>query len=322
MLDNCEHLLAAVPTLADLLTAGPTLTILATSRAPLRLRGEREYPIASLTLPSLNRLPTVADLADNPAIELFVARVADVSPTFALTRANAATIAAICRRFDGLPLALELAAARLRLLSPTDLLARLDRALPLLSGGPRDLPARQRTMRDTIAWSHDLLTTEEQGLFRCLAPFVGSWDFVAAKAIAAGAIGDADILSSLASLIEQSLVVAETTDEGDSRYRLLVPVREYALECPAGSGEEAPLRLRHAAYYLAFSERASPGLEGPQQATWMRRLERKHDNARAAIDGALTHPDEARALAAMGLLARMYGDYAESFERSMIRQPY
>ena len=355
ILDNCEHLLAAVPTLAELLGAYPNLTILATSRAPLRLRGEHEYPIASLTLPTLGWLPTVAELADNPAIELFVARVADVLPSFALTRTNAATIAAICRRVDGLPLALELAAARLRLLSPTDLLARLDRALPLLSGGPRDLPARQRTMRDTIAWSHDLLTPEEQELFRRLAPFVGAWDFAAAEAVCGDATGYVDTLSLLASLIEQSLVMVETTDEGDSRYRLLVPVREYAQERLTASGEAAVICLRHAEYYLAFSERASPELEGAEQTTWMRRLERAHDNMRAAIgwainagrddlvaqfgwalhifwamrghhregyrwmaatlDGAMSPPDKARALAAMGLLARMYGDYAESIKR-------
>ncbi|HEY8600202.1 MAG TPA: helix-turn-helix domain-containing protein [Thermomicrobiales bacterium] len=355
ILDNCEHLLAAVPALADLLSAYPALTILATSRAPLRLRGEREYPLASLTLPSLDRLPTVADLADNPAIDLFVARATDVVPAFTLARANAATIAAICRRVDGLPLALELAAARLRLLSPTDLLARLDRALPLLSGGPRDLPTRQRTMRDTIAWSHDLLTPEEQELFRRLAPFVGVWDFAAAEAVAGEAGSGADTLGLLASLVEQSLVVTETTDEGDSRYRLLIPVREYAQERLAASGEEGVVRLRHAAYYLAFGEHAGPQLEGPQQAAWMRRLEGTHDNVRAAIDwalgagqhdlvaqlgwalhifwamrghhregycwmaatldGALTPPNEARALAAMGLLARMYGDYAEAIAR-------
>jgi predicted ATPase len=339
---------------AALLGTCPELVIIATSRAPLRIRGEREWAVAPLALPTLGRLPAVADLDGNPAITLFVARARDVQPTFALTRTNAAVVAAICRRVEGLPLALELAAARLRLLSPTDLLARLDRALPLLVNGPRDLPTRQRTMRDTIAWSHDLLGEAEQRLLRDLAPFAGGWDLAAAEAVAGGATG-ADVLGELATLVEQSLVVAEGTATGESRYRLLEPVREYARERLEASGTAEMIHQRHADHYLALAEEASPALEGPQQADWIARLERDHDNLRAerpadrgagrpavaarlgwalhifwamrgyhregrramaaALGDALDPPDEARAAAALGLLARMHGDYPEAIAR-------
>ena len=173
VLDNWEQVLAAAPELTALLAACPAIAILATSRAPLRLRGEQEYLVSPLTVPALGRLPVAAEIVANPAVQLFVERAHDVAAGFALTQTNAAVVAALCRRLDSLPLALELAAERARVLSPTELLARLDSALPLLRGGTRDLPDRQRTIKRAIDWSHDLLTADEARLFRRLATFAG-----------------------------------------------------------------------------------------------------------------------------------------------------
>ncbi len=347
VLDNCEHLLDAAPDIADLLADCPGLAILATSRAPLRLRGEREWPVAPLAPPELARLPTAGEIAGNPAVRLFVERAREVAPGFALAQANAAAVAAICRRLDGLPLAIELAAARVRLLSPTEVLARLDRALPLLAGGGRDLPARQRTMRDAIAWSYDLLDPAGQALFRRLSVFAGGWELAAAEAVGAP-VGD--VLGPLAGLVEQSLVVAVAEAGGGTRYRLLEPVGEYARERLEEGGEAEGARRRHAEYYLALAERAGPELAGPAQVAWLARLDREQDNVRAAMAWALAAPrldiaarlgwalhifwamrghhregrrwleaalargglppaEEARAVAAVGLLARMEGDY-------------
>ena len=350
ILDNYEHLLASAPLIADLLFACPHLHLLVTSRAPLRLRGEREYAVLPLDLPDLRHYPTLAELDSNPAIALFTARAREVSPDFALTRDNALALATICRRLDGLPLALELAAARLRLLAPTELLARLDRALPLLAGGARDLPARQRTMRDTVAWSYDLLTEAERALFRQFAPFGGGWTLSAAEAVATPVLDGDDLLELLANLVEQSLVVVESTQGGESRYRLLEPIREFAREKLAASGEEAATQERHARYYLTLAERAAPELERADHLRWMGTLARENDNIRATMAWALAHREgefaaalgwslqifwvmrgyhregrrwleqvlaqgplpprpDAQARAALGLLARMTGDY-------------
>lgn len=295
VIDNYEHLLAAAPDIATLLAACSEFAILATSRAPLRLRGEREWIVAPLPPPDLPRLPAVADIMENPAVTLFVTRARDVAPEFALTQTNAAAVAAICRRLDGLPLALELAAARIRLLNPTELLARLDRSLPLLSGGPRDLPARQRTMRDTIAWSYELLTPDEQHLFRHLAVFAGGWDLEAAEAVDRGPwtvdstpqLPSTDTLETLAALLEQSLVVAEAREDGTTRYHLLMAVREFAREQLEAQDEGEEVRRRHAEHYLALAERADPELSGPEQGRWLKLLEREHDNVRMAIPWAL-----------------------------------
>ena len=184
LLDNCERVLAAAPDVAALLAASPTVSILATSRASLHIRGEREFPLLPLPLPAADRLPPLEELAQVPAVALFVELASASRPDFALTAENAAAVAAICRRLDGLPLAIELAAARVKVLPPAALLARLEQRLPLLTGGGRDLPARQRTMRDAIAWSYDLLAPEEQALFRRLAVFAGGFTLDAAEAVA------------------------------------------------------------------------------------------------------------------------------------------
>lgn len=291
VLDNFEHVIGAATDIVPLLAACPHLKLLVTSRAALRVRGEHEYPVAPLTLPSLERVPLVDEVEDAAAVQLFVQCVQSIVPTFALTQANAATIAAICRRLDGLPLALELAAARMRLLSPTALLARLDRALPLLSGGARDLPERQRTMHATIQWSYNLLQPDEQMLFRRLAVFAGGWTLEAAEAMYTPANeGSADVLDQLGRLVEQSLVVM-MADTAEMRYRLLEPVREYALERLADVGETPVARQQHAHFFLGLAEAARPLITGAQQILWIEQLEREHNNFRAAITWCLETGD-------------------------------
>ena len=340
VLDNLEHLLLAALEIAGLLAVDTGITILATSRAPLRLQGEQEWAVPPLALPALPAASRPQDatsfaaltaprpaphpahpedprrtIAESPAVRLFVERARAVDATFGLTGENAEAVAAICRRLEGLPLALELAAARVRVLSPAALLARLDAALPLLAGGARDLPARQRTMRDTITWSYTLLSPAERSLFRRLAPFVGGWtieaagdvwgegrgpeaaghpgsDIPAAVASTEDQAGDDPhaVLDLLSGLVEQSLVVRVAGAEGtDARYRMLEPIRQYACEALAGSGEEGDARDRHAAHFLALAERAEPGLFRAEQARWLDRLVAEGDNIRAALDWFLAH---------------------------------
>lgn len=306
VLDNWEQVIAAAPEVASLLLACPHVVVLATSRAALRLRGEREYPVTPLLVPTLARLPVAAQIAENPAVQLFVARAADVAPGFALTQRNASVLAAICRRLDGLPLALELAAARIRFLSPTELLARLDRALPLLTDGPRDLPDRQRTMERAIDWSYDLVAPAEAQLFRHLAPFVGGWYLDAVEAI--GDTDDAvtDPLELLAALVEQALVVALPGFDTEGRYRMLEPVRQYALQRLIERGEEAAARQRHAEHYFARVEEAEAGLSGSEQVAWLDRLEREHDNLRAALAWSVQTAHAEPTLRTVGVLSRFW----------------
>jgi predicted ATPase/DNA-binding XRE family transcriptional regulator len=283
LLDNLEQVVAAAPTLAALLRACPQLTILITSRTPLQVRGEHTYPLGPLGVPQLDHLPRVDEVAVSPAAQLFVARVQAVVPTFALTQERAAAVAAICRRLDGLPLALELAAARVKVLGLTGLLARLDHALPLLSDGARDLPARQQTMRNALAWSYNLLASDDQRLFRSLAVFQGGWTLDAAEAVGADADGDAEaVLDGLARLVDASLVVADTGGS-EPRYRMLEPVRQYAEEQLQQSEATATTRRRHATYFLALAAVAEPELQGPSQVVWLDQLEREHDNLRANL---------------------------------------
>ncbi|HEY8601011.1 MAG TPA: tetratricopeptide repeat protein [Thermomicrobiales bacterium] len=302
VIDNWEQVIVAAPEVAALLAACPGVTVLATSRAPLRLRGEREYPLAPLAIPELAHFPVVAQVADNPAVQLFVDRAHSVAPGFALGRENVAAVAAICRRLDGLPLALELAAARARLLSPTELLARLDRALPLLAGGARDLPDRQRTMERAIGWSYDLVAPDEARLFRVLATFTGGWDYAAAEAIDP----EGDVLLLLGALVEQALVLVTLGDGEEPRYRMLEPVRQYAAQRLAESGEEEAARRRHADYFLALAADADAGLRSAEQAAWLDRLEREHDNLRAALTWAATSGAVEAGLRATGALSRFW----------------
>jgi predicted ATPase/DNA-binding XRE family transcriptional regulator len=289
LLDNFEHLLLAASVVPDLLAAGAKVQVLATSRAPLRVRGEREFPVPPLRLPAAEDACDLTALAANAAVALFVDRVLAVRPDFALTSSNGATVIAICRRLDGLPLALELAAARTNFLSPSTLLIRLSARLPLLIGGARDAPERQRTLRDAIAWSHDLLSLEVRVLFHRLGVFVGGWTLEAAEAVANFA-GDLDIVEGLAALADLSLIRLDESGS-EPRYRMLETIREFAQERLAAGGEEDVLHLSHAAYFLGLAEQANPHLLGVEQRAWMRRLEAELPNVRVALESLAASDD-------------------------------
>ncbi len=317
LLDNFEQVMDAAPLLATLLAASPGLQVLVTSRAPLRLRGEQEFPVPPLALPprphtakysasgnldeqrAMLMAPTTArpweDLTHYAAVRLFVERARNVRPDFQLTEADATAVVAICARLDGLPLAIELAAARCRLFAPEALLALLDRRLALLSDGPRDLPARQQTLRAEIGWSYDLLAPADQQLFRQLSVFAGGWTLTAVEAIATAnpqVAGRSNVLDGLASLVEHSLVRRAEGSPGIPRFTMLETIREYALEQLVVSGEADPIQERHADYYVMLAESAEPELRGPQQDVWLERLEAEHDNLRAALDWCLRIRDE------------------------------
>jgi predicted ATPase/class 3 adenylate cyclase/Tfp pilus assembly protein PilF len=292
-LDNFEQVVGAAPEVAALLAAAPGLKALVTSRTPLHLRGEHEYTLVPLPLPepAAGRRPPEY-LSQYAAVALFIERAQAARSDFAVTAANAPAIAEVCARLDGLPLAIELAAARVRLLPPEALLARLSMQLKVLTGGARDLEERQQTMRATIAWSEALLAPVERRLFWRLAVFVGGGTLEAAEAVCAAPPGAAllglDVLDGLSTLVDQSLVQqrAESEEDGDPRFGMLHVIREYALERLQASdeGKEAEaLRRAHAAYFLALAERAEPQLAGPEQGTWLARLEREHDNLRAVL---------------------------------------
>ncbi|MGY1694746.1 MULTISPECIES: ATP-binding protein [unclassified Geodermatophilus] len=289
VLDNLEHLVAAAPELSGLAGQCPYVTLLVTSRARLRVRGEHEYPVSPLPVPAPTPSPSPDDVLAASSGRLFVERARTTSPSFTLTEGNAASVAAICRRLAGLPLAVELAAARVRFLDPATLLARLDRAVSL--SWERDLPDRQKTVRATLDWSHDLLSDEARALFRRLAVFSGGLTLEAAEAVGSGDPVDVPaVLELLGDLVEQSLVVART-DDGAVRYTLLEPIREYALERLRESGDADDARHRHTAFFLALAERAEPELRGPGQTTWLGRLDQETDNLRAAISSALSAGD-------------------------------
>jgi predicted ATPase/transcriptional regulator with XRE-family HTH domain len=284
VLDNFEHVVGAAPDIAAVLAACPKVKMLVTSRTTLRVRGEQQFVVPPLDTPDLAHLPALEDLAQYAAVALFVRRVHDVRPTFTLTPEIAPIIAAITVRLDGLPLAIELAAARIKVLSPEALLARLDASLSLLTRGSIDLPERQQTMRRAIAWSYDLLSEHERRLLRRLAVFVGGWTLEAAEAICDDSHGQGPtILDRLAGLVDKSLVVPGEDGDGEPRFRLLELIREYALEQLVASGEEAAVRQRHSEFYLAFSESAERYLRGNSQTIWFDRLEEEHANLRAAL---------------------------------------
>ena len=293
VLDNCEHLVDACAKLVTtLLRSCAGLTIVATSHESLAVAGEQVYPVPPLPLPPADLLAaTTADaaaLSTYPAIQLFVERAMAVQPRFALTDANATAVAQICSRLDGMPLAIELAAARVRVLAPEQIAARLDDRFRLLSGGDRLAPTRHQTLHDLLDWSHDLLTEPERVLFRRLSVFARGWTLEAAEAIGAGdGISAEDVLDLLMALVDKSLVVME--DQGETaRYRLLESIREYATARLVEAGEAARVRLRHRDWYWALAEQAASGPVGRRQARWMPRLAEEHDNLRAAIEWSLT----------------------------------
>jgi predicted ATPase/class 3 adenylate cyclase len=335
LLDNFEQLTPAVPQIATLLEESPRLKVLVTSRVPLHLRGEKEYPVAPLALPPAAMSSTPAPQPTSPsttplswrgeigrltqyaAVALFIQRALDARPNFQVTNANASAVAEICARLDGLPLAIELAAARIKLLPPQQLLQRLERRLPLLTGGAQDLLERQQTMRATLAWSEDLLTPSERVLFRRLAVFVGGCTLEAAEAVCAAPKGTEplriDVLDGLGRLVDQSLV--QQREEGsEAHFGQLQVVREYALERLDGSEEGEALRQAHAGYFLALAERAEAELNGPEQGSWFARLERERDNLRSVLGWARERGEAEMGLrlgSALGRFWRERGHFAE-----------
>jgi predicted ATPase/DNA-binding CsgD family transcriptional regulator len=288
LLDNFEQVLPAAPRLADLLSICPQLKILVTSRAVLRIRGEREFPVPPLALPNLTDLPRSEALAQYAAVALFLQRAQAISPGFQMTPANTRTVAEICVRLDGLPLAIELAAARVKLLTPQALLARLGHPLQVLTSGARDVPARQQTLRNMLAWSYDLLDVEEQRLFRRLSVFAGGCTLEAVEGLST-TLGEmpAPVLDKVASLLDKSLLRQLEQGAEEQRLLMLATIREYGLEALASAGEMESTRWAHASYYLALAERAELELGGPLQGASLDRLEREHDNLRAALQWSL-----------------------------------
>ena len=294
VVDNVEQLMSAAPLAEQALEQAPGLKALVTSREPLRVRGERVVPVTPFTLPEPGITVDLEALAAVPAVAFFLACAREVQPGFTLTEANAAAVAEICRRLDGLPLALQLAAARLIVLSPAALLARLERRLALLTRGPRDLPPRQQTLRAAIAWSYDLLGQAEQRLFRQLGVFAGGFTLEMVEALTADAPGRPDPLELISTLVSQSVVSARPEDDGTPRYGMLGTIREFAQEQLDASGETAGMH-HHAEMMRDLCERAEPMLLVPaQRSFWMAQLENAHDNIRAALawslgaDGELT----------------------------------
>jgi len=285
LLDNCEHLLDACARLADaLLRSCSGVRILATSREALGIAGEAAYRVPSLSLPAPGAMMTAEGLALFDAIRLFTERAAAARSGFALTAQNAAAVVHVCRRLDGIPLALELAAARLMALSAEQLAARLDQCFRLLTGGSRTALPRQQTLRATVDWSYDLLAERERRLFPRLAVFVDGWTLEAAEQVCAGdGIEPDEVLDLLTRLIEQSLVLAEEGEGGTTRYRLLEVLRQFGREKLAASGEAGALYERHAVFYQALGEEAEPYLLTPDANVWQRRLQAEHDNVRAVL---------------------------------------
>lgn len=290
VLDNFEHLLPAAPHIAVLLSAAPGLKILCTSRVPLRILGEHEFVVPPLALPpSLEQIP-VATLEANPAVALFVARAKAAQPGFAFTPENSRHIAEICQRLDGLPLAIELAATRIKLFSPAALLARLDQRLPFLTGGTRDAPARQQTLEAAIAWSYDLLPEAAKiGLAR-LGIFWGGWTLEAAEALGQG---DINALDTLATLVDHSLVQTTILDNGEVRFVMLETIREFALARLFERGEMEVMQAEHGRYFLSLAINGEVGLQGPEQVSWMQRLNADQNNLRAAFVWSLSAQGEA-----------------------------
>jgi predicted ATPase/class 3 adenylate cyclase len=311
VLDNFEHVVDASPLVADLLSHCPGLQVLATSRAPLHLSGEHELPIPPMELPSLAH-PLRFDLAlASEAVRLFVDRARAVQSHFELTEDNAATVVAICRRLDGLPLAIELAASRVRLLPPKAILARLDSRLTLLTGGGTDRPERQQTLRGAIAWSHDLLEPSEQVLFRRLAVFSGGWTLDAAEAIASfGPDPQLSVFDDLDALHDASLIqLQESADQEaatDPRFAMLQTIHEFATEQVIASGELEQAKEHHATWFRDLAIAAEPHLSGPSAVSWLERLERDHDNIRAALEWLRSQSDGERAVTLAAALWRFW----------------
>jgi predicted ATPase/DNA-binding CsgD family transcriptional regulator len=287
VLDNFEQVVSAAPRLSELLSRCSHLKLLVTSRTVLHLAAEHEFAVPPLSLPDLNHLPDLVTLSQYEAVALFIARAQALKPDFQVSNASAPAVAEICTRLDGLPLAIELAAARIKLLPPPALLARLGQRLAVLTSGGRDAPARQQTLRKTIDWSYQLLDADEQRLFRRLSVFVGGCTLQAIEAICAALDTQPPTLSVLdgvASLIDKSLLWQTEQEAEEPRFVMLETIREYGREALAAAGEAEVTHQAHVAYYLALAEAAEQAWNGPQQAVWFGRLEQEHDNLRAAMN--------------------------------------
>ncbi len=310
LLDNFEQVVSAAMQVANLLAACQGLKVLVTSRAVLHVRAEHEYAVPPLALPDPTHVPDLAELPHYAAVALFLERAQATQSDFQLTAANAQAIAELCVHLDGLPLAIELAAARIKLLPPQALLARLSQRLTVLTSGARDVPERQQTLRNTIGWSYQLLDAVEQRLFRCLAVFMGGCTLEAAEAVcgaggeAAGLVGP--VLDGVASLIDKSLLQQTERDGGEPRLAMLETIRDYAWEVLATSGELEATQRAHAAYYLVLAEEAESGLTSAGKRRWLERLQQEHENLRAALAWLVQHNEQEAALRLGGSLWRFW----------------
>jgi predicted ATPase/DNA-binding XRE family transcriptional regulator len=306
VLDNCEHVLAAAPMIYQLLQGCPELNVLTTSRASLQLLVENQYPLSPLLLPDPDRRQTILELAEYPSIDLFVSRARAAQPDFRLSEANAATISAICRRLDGLPLAIELAASKTKLLSTAELMSRLEASSTALKAEFRDLPQRQRSLQVTLDWSYELLTDQEKAVFACMAAFSGGCSLAAAEAVG-GASLNFQVAEFLEALIDKCLLVRmRKAARSSHRISMLKTIREYAVSRLTQSGFMERVQAHHAAYYLKLAGEAESELRGPDQILWLDRLKREHLNLRSAISWALTSGDVETALGLAGSLARYW----------------
>ncbi|MDQ3862341.1 MAG: tetratricopeptide repeat protein [Actinomycetota bacterium] len=315
VLDNFEQVVDAAPLVGELLSACPGLKVLVTSRTPLRIYGEHEYAVRPLELADPRRLPPLERLRQYEAIKLFIERAQAARADFSLTNENAPAVAEICARLDGLPLAIELAAARIKLFSPQAMCSRLGDPLKFLTGGARDLPERQRTLRGAIAWSHALLDEAEQALFARLSVFSGGCGLEAVEAIC-DADGDlsVDVLEDLSSLVDKSILRQKQSLAEEPRFAMLKTIREYARERLEASGSAEEIRRLHAEYFLLLAEEGESKLRGPKETAWLEHLDIEHDNMRAALSWALESGEAGLGLRLAGALWRfwwMRGHYSE-----------
>lgn len=316
VLDNVEQVVEAATDIGRLLAGTDRLRVLATSREPLGISGEREYPVPPLGLPDTEHLPSLDSMSQYAAVELFIQRASAVRPGFEVTNENAPAVAEICSRLDGLPLAIELAAARVKILAPAEILQRLEDSLGFLTGGGRDQPGRQQTLRDAIAWSYDLLDEDERMLFASLSVFSRGFSLEAAEAVC-GSLNGPDVFDGLASLVNKSLIRQIEGPGGESRFLILETIREFAVE-RLDSPQAEDVRRRHATYYLELARRAAPNLFGTEQGRWLGVLSGEHDNLRAALVWAQAAGEVEMALRLGGSLWRfwqMRGHLREAAER-------
>jgi len=319
LLDNFEQVISAAPLIAELLLVSSELKILVTSREGLRISGEHEYPVPPLELPDLTQLPSLESLSQYAAVELFIQRAQAVKPDFNITNDTASAVVEICSRLDGLPLAIELAAARIKLLPPPAMLARIEHRLEFLTGGARDLPARQQTLRNAITWSYDLLDENEQQLFRRLSVFVGGCTVDAVEAVAGHDPARLSMLDQLGSLLDKSLLQEAGDTNNEPRFVMLETLREFGLEQLEASAEQETIRQRHANFFLALAEQAEASLESAEQVQWMNRMEQEHGNLRAALEWSKTAEGAAetclRLAGTLGLFWEARGYFSEGRER-------